>query len=107
MQSPFTDTGYLAYQYDDSAKLRIRGETHRLYTVNQDGSHDDFANVELHHIDPRPGLWTLDVGCGPGRVASSLQARGVRYVGLDRSNGLLREACRATPGRYLQADAQA
>jgi len=103
MSSPFTDASYLAYQYDDSEKLRIRGETHRLYTVGE----EDFARVELRHIDPRPGLLTLDIGCGPGRLAGTLRDHGVGYVGLDASAGLLREARSRTDGRYIRGDAQA
>ena len=101
MHSPFTDTTYLAYQYDDSEKLRIRGETHRLYTEGD----DDFTEAELRHIAPRARLRALDVGCGHGRLASALRERGVRYVGLDRSRGMVREANIASPGAFLQADA--
>jgi ubiquinone/menaquinone biosynthesis C-methylase UbiE len=101
--SPFVDRAYLAYQYDDSEKLRVRLETHRRYTVGG----DDFASAELRHIDPRPGLRALDVGCGPGRLARTLQARGMAYVGLDASAGLLREARRDTAAPYVRAAAQA
>ena len=103
MAGPFTDPTYLAYQYDDSEKLRIRIETHRLYTEGE----DDFASVELRHVDPRPGLLALDVGCGPGRLAVTLRDHGVGYVGLDRSAGLLREAREKSGGRYVRGDAHA
>ena len=103
MHSPFVDTEYLAYQYDTSEKLRIRGETHRLYTEGG----EDFAEVELRHVDPRPGLLALDVGCGPGRLAHVLGEHGMTYVGLEPSAGLLREARAGTPGRYVRGDALA
>jgi SAM-dependent methyltransferase len=102
MQSPFTDTAYLDYQYADSEKLRIRLETHRRYTEGD----DDFVAVELGHIAPQAGLRVLDVGCGPGRVAAILRDSGVSYIGLDTSDGLLREAHTHTSGHYVQADAQ-
>jgi ubiquinone/menaquinone biosynthesis C-methylase UbiE len=103
MGSPFVDAAYLAYQYNNSEKLRIRAETHRLYTEGE----DDFVEVELRHIRPQAGLSALDVGCGPGRLASTLRQYGMGYVGLDRSYGLLREARAVADDRYLQGDAQA
>jgi SAM-dependent methyltransferase len=102
MQSPFTDTTYLDYQYADSEKLRIRLETHRRYTEGD----DYYVAVELGHIAPRAGLRVLDVGCGPGRVAANLRDTGVVYVGLDTSAGLLRETHIRTSGQHVQADAQ-
>jgi SAM-dependent methyltransferase len=103
MQSPFTDTAYLDYQYGDSEKLRIRLETHRRYTEGD----DDYVTVELGHIAPRPSLRVLDVGCGPGRIAANLRDAEVSYIGFDTSAGLLREAHTHTAGQYVQADAQA
>ena len=41
------------------------------------------------------GLWSgrvLEVGCGPGHLAPVLVARGVDYVGLDRSAAMLHRA---------------
>jgi ubiquinone/menaquinone biosynthesis C-methylase UbiE len=57
---------------------------------------------------PAPGRRTLEVGCGEGRVARDLAARGHRVVGLDTSPALLRHAAAAhTGGRYVCADAAA
>jgi SAM-dependent methyltransferase len=57
---------------------------------------------------PPPGRRTLEVGCGEGRVARDLEARGHRVVGLDRSPALLRHAAAADAGgRYVRADAAA
>jgi ubiquinone/menaquinone biosynthesis C-methylase UbiE len=103
MGSPFVDAAYLSYQYDNSEKFRIRAETHRLYTEPK----DNFAEVELSHIQPQTGLSALDVGCGPGRLAGTLRQHGMGYVGLDRSFGLLSEAQTAADGQYLQGDALA
>lgn len=103
MRSPFVDPSYLAYQYDNSEKLRIRIETHQLYTEGG----DDFADVELRHINPRPGWQALDVGCGPGRLAQMLHHHGTGYVGLERSAGLVREARSRTDAAFVQGDAGA
>ncbi|MDP8943840.1 MAG: class I SAM-dependent methyltransferase [Actinomycetota bacterium] len=57
---------------------------------------------------PAPGGSTLDVGCGEGRVARHLAARGHRVTGIDASPTLLRLAREAQPeGRYELADAAA
>jgi SAM-dependent methyltransferase len=103
MSYPFTDATYLTYQYGDSEKLRIRIETHRDYTEGD----DDFHEVELGHVAAEPGMVALDVGCGPGRLADGLQERGVRYVGIDASAGLLKEARQETDAWLVQGDAQA
>ncbi|HEY3058722.1 MAG TPA: methyltransferase domain-containing protein [Chloroflexota bacterium] len=100
-----TDPVYLAEQYSSSERLRIRAETHRLYSV-WDGEHDDpFELRLLKNLRLAPGLSVLDVGCGPGTFHRALHGHGVTsIVGLDRSLGMLREA---SIGRYAQADAQA
>lgn len=41
---------------------------------------------------PRPGLLTLDVGCGEGRVGRALQKLGHRVVGLDSAPSLVHAA---------------
>ena len=57
---------------------------------------------------PAPGRRTLEVGCGEGRVARDLTARGHRVVGLDASPALLRHAAAADAGgHYVRADASA
>jgi SAM-dependent methyltransferase len=57
---------------------------------------------------PPPGRRTLEVGCGEGRVARDLTARGHRVVGVDDSPMLLQPAAQAHPeGRYVRADAAA
>src|SRR5262245_56300904 len=57
---------------------------------------------------PPPGRRTLEVGCGEGRVARDLAARGHRVVGLDSSPTLLHHAAVADAGsRYVRADAAA
>jgi ubiquinone/menaquinone biosynthesis C-methylase UbiE len=55
---------------------------------------------------PEPGAATLEVGCGEGRVARDLAARGHAITAIDASPTLLEAAAEAHPeGRYLVADA--
>lgn len=44
-----------------------------------------------------PGARVADVGCGPGRVAASLAAQGLRVIGIDVSSAMLVHARRAHP----------
>jgi SAM-dependent methyltransferase len=46
---------------------------------------------------PPPGRMVLDVGCGEGRLARDLKARGYRVVGIDGSPTLARLAHEADP----------
>jgi SAM-dependent methyltransferase len=55
---------------------------------------------------PRAGSATLEVGCGEGRVARDLAARGHRITGVDAAPTLLHAAAAAhAEGRYVVADA--
>jgi SAM-dependent methyltransferase len=57
---------------------------------------------------PAPGAATLEVGCGEGRVARDLVARGHRVTGLDASSTLLGAAAEADPtGDYVVGAAEA
>jgi SAM-dependent methyltransferase len=59
-------------------------------------------------IVPPPGRQTLEIGCGEGRVARDLKARGHHVVAIDNSPTLLRYALEADPdGHYELADAAA
>jgi SAM-dependent methyltransferase len=65
-----------------------------------------FRNGFFDHIVPPPGRATLELGCGEGRVARDLSARGHHVVGLDRAPTLLAAAKSADPdGTYLVAEA--
>jgi SAM-dependent methyltransferase len=55
---------------------------------------------------PPPRGRTLELGCGEGRIARDLAARGHRVVGIDAAPSLLRLAREADPdGDYVLADA--
>jgi SAM-dependent methyltransferase len=57
---------------------------------------------------PEPGAATLEVGCGEGRVARDLVARGHAVTGLDASPTLLHAAAEADPAtRYVEGSAEA
>lgn len=65
---------------------------------------EDFFDV----IVPPPGRRTLEIGCGEGRVARDLAARGHRVVALDTARSLLRYARQDDPtGAYVLADSAA
>jgi ADP-ribose pyrophosphatase YjhB (NUDIX family)/ubiquinone/menaquinone biosynthesis C-methylase UbiE len=52
-----------------------------------------------------PGVRVLDVGCGPGRDAAWLAEQGYQAVGVDLSEGMLREGlARGVPVPLIQAD---
>jgi SAM-dependent methyltransferase len=55
-----------------------------------------------------PGMRVLDVGCGPGRHALALAARGIEVVGVDISRRFVELASRdAPPGAtFVRADAR-
>jgi ubiquinone/menaquinone biosynthesis C-methylase UbiE len=84
-----TDPGYLRYQYGDTERLRIREQTHRLYSERP----NDFVDWMLGQLAPGPGHLVLDVGCGDGLYHRALAARGVRaIVGLDASPAMVEAA---------------
>lgn len=57
-------------------------------------------------IVPSPGRRTLEIGCGEGRVARDLAARGHHVTGLDTARGLIRHARQTDDaGPYLVAGA--
>lgn len=56
----------------------------------------------VHEVPPR-GL-VLDLGCGPGCDVALLRGRGLRVVGADLSEGMLRIGRREFPGLFVAAD---
>jgi ubiquinone/menaquinone biosynthesis C-methylase UbiE len=51
-----------------------------------------YRDVFFDQLLPPPGQGTIEIGCGEGRVASELTARGHRVVGIDSSLTLLHHA---------------
>ena len=97
------DPEYLAYQYGDAEKLRIRQDTHARFSENPQG----FFQWMLPHIATGSALLVLDVGSGHGPYHALLCARGCRVVALDLSLGMVREARRAAAaGQWYVAAAQ-
>jgi SAM-dependent methyltransferase len=103
------DPAYLAYQYGDAEKLLVRKETHERYSERPN---DLFFDWVVDQLDPQPGRLVADVGCGPGTYQSRIAERGAVIVGLDLSDGMLRE-CRTVATQHghgialIRADAQA
>jgi 2-polyprenyl-3-methyl-5-hydroxy-6-metoxy-1,4-benzoquinol methylase len=78
----------LTAQYATTDQFLTRVETHRLYS-EADGT---FVEWVLDVLDAAPGDVVLDAGCGPGVYHSELAERGVRVVGVDVFDGMVREA---------------
>jgi 2-polyprenyl-3-methyl-5-hydroxy-6-metoxy-1,4-benzoquinol methylase len=103
------DPAYLAYQYGDAEKLRVRRETHDRYS---ELPNDAFFDWVVHQLDPRAGTTVLDVGCGPGTYQSRIARQQAQIVAVDLSEGMLREALRLAAAEHyaiqpVRADAQA
>lgn len=61
---------------------------------------------QFFELVPEPGKRTIEIGCGEGRVARDLTARGHRVLGIDSSPTLLAAARAIDPaGDYVLADA--
>lgn len=64
---------------------------------------DELAFLAKHI---KPGDRVLDIGCGNGRFLPLVKERGGQYVGVDYSEGLIREAKRLHPdGEFVVGDA--
>lgn len=97
----YTAAERMVEQYTDSARLRVRQETHRRYGANP----TSFVEWLVRHLEVRPGMSVVDVGCGHGLFHPILRSRGATVIGLDRSIGMAREA--ATNCMAVVGDAQA
>jgi ubiquinone/menaquinone biosynthesis C-methylase UbiE len=88
MTSVSSRRDFVADQYSDSERLRVRIETHRRYSQGTEGLVDGvLAALRLEQ-----GVRVLDVGCGPGEWHRALTDRGVAVVGVDLMPGMLVEA---------------
>lgn len=67
-----------------------------------------FHRDQFLDLLPPPGRLTLDIGCGEGRLARDLKARGHHLVGIDSSPSLVDAARQSDPSMDLRlADATA
>jgi SAM-dependent methyltransferase len=64
------------------------------------------GDAALAVLDPRPGEFILDVGCGDGALTAKIAAAGARVIGLDSSEAMV-EAARARGVDAFVADAEA
>ena len=69
-----TDPRYLLEQYGTTDRLRIRIETHQLYSERT----DDFLAWALDHLDPRPGDLVLDPFSGGNREETAIAQQALR-----------------------------
>jgi ubiquinone/menaquinone biosynthesis C-methylase UbiE len=97
----YTSRERLAQQYDDSRRLRLRQETHRRYGENP----VSFLEWVTGHMEIRPGMTVVDVGCGHGIYHRLFRARGGTVIGIDRSLGMVKETIGGCSA--IVADAQA
>jgi len=63
-----------------------------------------FRDAFFDDLLPPPGRRTLEVGCGEGRVARDLAARGHRVTAVDTALGLVRQAREDGGGVFALAD---
>ena len=60
-----------------------------------DEVNERFNVPKLLELLPPPGRWTLDLGCGEGRLGRELSKLGHRVIGVDSSPGMVRHASRS------------
>jgi len=99
---PGYDPDSLHQQYANDEALRIRQETHELYTVPK----VDFPSWVISLLDWQGSESLLDVGSGPGTYYLPINTRwpNISYTGLDFSRGMLGK--HPASGKIVQADAQ-
>jgi malonyl-CoA O-methyltransferase len=84
-------------------------EGYDRWSTSYDATPNPVVALDRRHtlaaLDPRPGEWILDAGCGAGAHLRAVAGAGGCAVGLDLSRGMLAVARRASPASFLvQAD---
>jgi len=84
-------------------------EAKRWATWTRKPGHDSywqFHRDQFFGILPGPGILTVDVGCGEGRVTRDLKRLGHKVIGIDARATLIRLAREEDPkGKYFDAPA--
>ena len=88
MTSVSTRRDFVADQYSDSERLRVRIETHRRYSEGTEWLVDGI----LAALKLQEGVRLLDVGCGPGEWHRALTDERVAVVAVNLMPGMLAEA---------------
>ena len=58
---------------------------HKLYCERDDKEAETFISGLIDHLEPVPGSYLLDVGCGRGRHSCILAKKGLKVTGIDIS----------------------
>lgn len=79
------------------------------WSASYDATPNPVVALDRRHtlaaLEPRPGEWILDAGCGTGAHLRAMRSKGSQPVGMDFSRGMLGVAKRAAPEALLvQAD---
>lgn len=70
------------------------GFYHRLYAHRDEKEAANFIDELVSELQPKPFASILDLGCGNGRHAKQLGAKGFNVTGLDLAHSSIREAKR-------------
>lgn len=66
----------------------------------------DMGRELLDLLDPQPGEYVLDLGCGTGHLTAAIAARGAVAVGMDADAAMVEQARRNHPDlEFVQGDA--
>ena len=80
-------------------------EGYDRWSASYDATPNPVVALDRRHtlaaLEPRPGEWILDAGCGTGAHLRALRRSGSEPVGMDFSHGMLGVARRAAPGALL------
>jgi SAM-dependent methyltransferase len=75
--------------------------------VVEDDAYPVYSRVFFEEIVPAPTGWTVEVGCGEGRVCRDLAAHGHLTLGVELAPTLVHEAAVAQAGgRFVRGDAR-